>query len=127
MILLADESVDQQIIDRLRDHGYTVISVVEMEPGITDGAVFELANISNAILITADKDFGEIVFRQRRVGKGVLLLRLAGLSQEKKALLVVRAVQEHQSEIQGSFAVITPGCLRIRKMRTKNPTKTIEP
>ncbi|MEW6572158.1 MAG: DUF5615 family PIN-like protein [Bacillota bacterium] len=119
MIFLADESVDQQIIDRLRAHGYTVISVAEMEPGISDAAVLELANGHNAALITADKDFGEIVFRQRRVSKGVILLRLAGLSQEKKAALVAQAIETHLKELEGSFGVITPGSLRIRKMRAK--------
>lgn len=117
MIFLADESVDQQIIDRLREHGYVVIAVVEMEPGISDTAVLELANARNALLITADKDFGEIIFRQRRVTKGIILLRLAGLSQEKKAALVAQAIDRHPRELEGSFAVITPGSLRIRKMQ----------
>ncbi|MEW6447649.1 MAG: DUF5615 family PIN-like protein [Bacillota bacterium] len=119
MIFLADESVDQQIIDRLREHGYVVIAVVEMEPGISDTAVLDLANAREALLVTADKDFGELVFRQRRVSKGIILLRLAGLSQEKKAALVAQAIETHLKELEGSFGVITPGSLRIRKMRVK--------
>lgn len=117
MTFLADESVDQQIIERLREHGYVVIAVVEMEPGVSDTVVLDLANVRGALLITADKDFGEIVFRQRRVSKGIILLRLAGLSQEKKAALVAQVIESHSRELEGSFAVITPGSLRIRKMR----------
>jgi len=84
MILVADESIDRQIVDQLRNCGYRVISVAEMDPGMTDAEVFELANAQDALLITADKDFGEIVFRQRRVNRGVILVRLAGLPQENR-------------------------------------------
>lgn len=52
MTFLADESVDQQIIERLREHGYVVIAVVEMEPGVSDTVVLDLANVRGALLIT---------------------------------------------------------------------------
>jgi hypothetical protein len=49
----------------LRQEGHQVWYVVEMEPGIADEEVLALANREGAILITADKDFGELVFRLR--------------------------------------------------------------
>ncbi len=116
MILVADESIDRQIVDQLRNCGYRVISVAEMDPGMTDAEVFELANAQDALLITADKDFGEIVFRQRRVNRGVILVRLAGLPQEKKGYLVATALQKYLLEMCNSYTVITPGRVRIRKM-----------
>ena len=80
MNFLADESVDQQIVDRLREDGHFVVYVAEMDPGIDDKDVLYAANQQMALLITADKGFGELVFRQRLVSKGVVLVRLAGLS-----------------------------------------------
>lgn len=77
MKILADESVDRAIVERLRQHNYQVWYVAEMEPGISDGVVLNFANREEAILLTADKDFGEIVFRQKRTAKGVILIRLA--------------------------------------------------
>lgn len=71
MNFVADESVDRQVVDRLRQEGHQVRYVAEMEPGISDDAVLELANREAALLLTADKDFGELVFRQRRVLLGV--------------------------------------------------------
>jgi predicted nuclease of predicted toxin-antitoxin system len=65
--ILADESVDGPIVKRLRQEGHTVQYIAEMTPGITDDMVLELANQEAALLLTADKDFGELVFRQRRV------------------------------------------------------------
>ena len=63
MNLLADESIDLQIVDRLRQDGHLVHYIAEMEPGISDDVVLDLANQDTAVLLTADKDFGELVFR----------------------------------------------------------------
>jgi len=62
--LLADEGVDRQIVARLRRDGHNVRYVAEMSPGIPDEAVLDAANRGEALLLTADKDFGELVFRQ---------------------------------------------------------------
>ena len=67
MRLLADEGVDAAIVARLRFDGYDVVYVAELSPGITDDAVLELANAEERILMTADKDFGELVFRLRQL------------------------------------------------------------
>lgn len=114
MKFLADEGVDKQIVDRLRQDGHTVWYVAEMEPGISDDEVLTIANQENAILLTADKDFGELIFRQRRISAGVTLLRLAGLSQESKSEAVASVIKDHADELQQAFAVITPGMVRIR-------------
>ena len=95
MIFLADEGIDRQIVDRLRDEGHFVQYVAEMDPGISDDSVLELANIQNALLLTADKDFGELVFRQRRASAGVILIGLSGLSAAHKAEAVANLIHEH--------------------------------
>ena len=87
MNFLADESVDRRIVDRLRQDGHLVGYVAEMEPGISDDTVLDLANQEATLLLTADKDFGELVFRQRRLMPGIVLIRLAGLSPTRKAAI----------------------------------------
>jgi len=111
---LADECVDRQIVDRLRQEGYEVLYVVEMEPGISDDEVLSLTNLKKSILLTADKDFGELIFRQDKIAKGVILVRLAGLSPEVKAEVVANAIREHAGELLHAFTVITPVIVRIR-------------
>lgn len=86
-----------------------------MQPSITDDAVLDIANQQGALLLTADKDFGELVFRLNRLAVGVVLIRLAGLSPVSKAELVVEAINQHLSELTGSFTVISPGQVRIRR------------
>ena len=115
MNLLADESVDRQIVDQLSLDGHRVLYVAEMAPGISDDAVLDLANQEGVVLLTADKDFGELLFRQRRATRGVVLVRLAGLSPERKAGLVSSAIRQRTSQLTGAFTVITPGMVRVRR------------
>ena len=115
MTFLADECVDRQIVELLRLDGHEVAYVAEMSPGIMDDVVLMESRISASVLITADKDFGELVFRQRRASTGVLLIRLWGLGPDVKASLVSRAIREHGEELAGAFAVLSPGNIRIRR------------
>jgi predicted nuclease of predicted toxin-antitoxin system len=113
---LADESIDRQIVERLRQDGHAVGYIAEMEPGISDDRVLDLANQEADVLLTADKDFGELVFRQRRVTSGIFLVRLAGLSPARKSGVVATAINQHGRELSGAFAVLTPGSFRIRRL-----------
>jgi predicted nuclease of predicted toxin-antitoxin system len=73
-----------------------------------------VANDNNALLLTADKDFGELVYRLHRISAGVLLMRLAGLSPATKAELVSSVVRDHGEELLHTFTVVTPGMVRVR-------------
>ena len=117
MNFLADESVDQPIVNRLREDGHDVAAIAELQPSLLDDVVLSRANDSGALRLTADKDFGELVFRQRRVTTGVVLIRLAGLSVAAKLGVVSAAIREHASELPGAFTVISPGMVRIRGAR----------
>ncbi|MBD2500485.1 DUF5615 family PIN-like protein [Anabaena azotica] len=117
MKFLADENLDLQIVERLRQDGHLVWYVAEMEPGISDDVVLDLANQEEAILLTSDKDFGELVFRLRRIASGVVLIRLAGLSIISKAEIIANTINEHSSELLGAFTVITPTTIRIRRLQ----------
>ena len=112
---LADENIDKPIVERLREDGHTLCYVMEMQPGISDDEVLHLANQQEAILLTADKDFGELIFRQGQITAGVVLVRLAGLSPQKKAEVISVVTQQHISQLAHNFTVITPQTIRIRK------------
>jgi predicted nuclease of predicted toxin-antitoxin system len=114
--LLAEESVDHQIVDRLRQDGHAVRYIAFMERGISDSMVLDLANQEADVLLTADRDFGELVFRQGRLTSGILLARLAGLSPIAKAAATASAVNRHSGELPGAFAVLTARSFRIRRL-----------
>lgn len=118
MKFLADENIDKPIVVRLRNDGYSVLYTLEMKPSISDDEVIRLANQESALLLTTDKDFGELVFRQRHIIYGVVLIRLFGLSPQSKAKVVAIAIQEHVDELARNFTVIMSGAVRIRKQRS---------
>lgn len=115
MNLLADENVDGQVVERLRRAGHVVEYVAEMASGIPDDDVLARADDLGCVLLTADKDFGELVFRQKRANHGVLLLRLNDLPSADRAALVVNIVERHHAELAGAFSVLTSRTLRIRR------------
>ena len=87
----------------------TSFTFLSCAPSITDDEVFQQANDRSALLITADKDFGELVFRQGRLHRGVVLLRLAGLSNATKAEIVAVVFRDRAPELLKAFTVISPG------------------
>jgi predicted nuclease of predicted toxin-antitoxin system len=116
MRIVADESVDQPIVERLRADGHEVVAMVDLGPGSADEEVLEVARQRDAVLLTADKDFGELVHRHRRLAAGVILVRLAGLSVERKQSVVSRTLAHHAPELAGAFTVLSPGMVRIRRL-----------
>jgi predicted nuclease of predicted toxin-antitoxin system len=114
MNLVADEGVERQIVEKLRQDGHAVVYVAELAPSISDDEVLQQANERQAVLVTVDKDFGELVFRLNRVAAGVVLIRLEGLTSTTKAMIVAQAIHDHETEMYGAFSVISPGIIRIR-------------
>jgi predicted nuclease of predicted toxin-antitoxin system len=116
MKMLADESVDGAIVQHLRSSGHDVIYVAEVNAGISDDEVLELANRMNALLWTHDKDFGELIFRLQRMANGVVLVRLAGCTSSEKVAIVDSAMQHILPVAHSSFSVITKHSVRIRPL-----------
>jgi len=112
--LLVDEGVDARVVTRLRADGHDVTHIAELSPGIGDDAVLAMANTEDRLLLTADKDFGELVFRLRRATVGVLLIRLPGQPSHARAETVSQAVAAYGEQIRSGFAVLSAGTLRIR-------------
>ncbi len=116
MNFLADESVDRPIVARLRKDGHDVAYVAEMAPGISDLAVLNRATKNQQVLLTGDKDFGDLVYRQKMLNNGVVLFRLEGVTAPDKADIISAVVEKHGQELIGKFAVVTSTAVRIRRM-----------
>jgi predicted nuclease of predicted toxin-antitoxin system len=61
MKFVADESVDREVLESLRRSGHDVAYIAELDPSLSDEDVLSAAHAAGAILITADKDFGELI------------------------------------------------------------------
>jgi predicted nuclease of predicted toxin-antitoxin system len=99
----------------LRNDGFDIDYVLELIPGAEDEAVLEMAYSQQRILITQDKDFGELVFRLHQPHHGIVLIRLEGYTPQFKAEIVTRFLQQHEKEMLDKFTVIQPNAIRIRK------------
>lgn len=115
MRFVLDENVPREVGVALRSADQTVIAVADLVPRALDEEVLELSAQQRAVLVTQDKDFGELVYRTGRSSYGVLLLRLAGFTSQAKAEFTLKAISDHGPDLVGSFAVLTPNQLRIRR------------
>lgn len=115
MNLLADEGVDKPIVDALRKAGFDVGYILEKNQGAADDFILALAYSEKRILITQDKDFGELVYRLKQAHYGVVLIRLLGYTPELKAEITKSLLLDHKNELTEAFTVIQPNAIRIRK------------
>lgn len=116
MKFLADEGIESLIVKRLREASYDVKYIAEFAPGISDNEVLEHANHRERILITRDKDFGELCFRDRKVHGGIVLNRLYELSVDQKVETLLEVLKDFEDQIQHAFTVIQPGRVRIIRL-----------
>jgi predicted nuclease of predicted toxin-antitoxin system len=113
MDFLADESCAGPVIRALREAGHDVVAIAEVAPGATDERVLERALNEKRVLITEDRDFGELVYARGRSSAGVILVRFHGSLRRAKPATVVEAVAKLGSRLRDAFTVVEPGRVRI--------------
>ena len=115
MKFIADENIGLAVVKQLRSFGVDVQSVIEIQTGMSDTKVLSIANKGSRILITTDKDFGELVYSKKLVHAGVILLRLRNESVENKFKILRSLLKTHMDELEKSFTVATESKIRIAK------------
>lgn len=116
MRLCANENVPGDCVVRLREAGHDVRWIRETAPGIPDEKVLTLARAENRVLMTFDKDFGELVFRRGASGsQGVILFRISQPSPAAVAERVAAAVASRQ-DWTGHFSVVEDFGIRMRRL-----------
>ena len=113
MNFLADESRARPVILALREAGHDVVAIVEIARGATDDQVLERALKEKRVLITEDRDFGELVYARGRSSAGVILVRFPTRARRAKTATVVEAVSRLGSRLRDAFSVVEPGRVRI--------------
>ena len=115
MRFLADESCDFSVVRTLRAAGHNVVAVAEVALSADDSAVIDLAVRQRRILLTEDKDFGQLVFAHAQTSGGVMFIRYPAAARRMLPKVILDLVAEVGSDLNGCFVVVQPG--RIRMVR----------
>ncbi|OGA31787.1 MAG: hypothetical protein A3G80_07070 [Betaproteobacteria bacterium RIFCSPLOWO2_12_FULL_62_13b] len=117
MQFIVDESSGRAVVHYLRTAGHEVLAVAEAMPEANDRDILARAMSEGRILITNDKDFGELVFRSGQGHHGVVLLRLHAESPANRVRVLMGVLQRYADRLAGHFTVATEGGVRIRPTR----------
>jgi len=109
---LADVNVEKTIIDFLRQLGYLIQSVVEINTSMLDEDILNYAQRNNFILITNDKDFGGFIFRQKKMTKEIILFQFENQKAIEKITTIQFVLEHHQDKITNHFVVLSPNKVR---------------
>ena len=115
MRFMLDQSSDARLVPFLNQLGHDAIRVGrDHPPGLADVDVLRIAYEDDRILITDDRDFGELVFRQRQPQADVIYLRLGHyVSLDTATSQIEYVLTNHQHQLN-RFLVVTPDRVRVR-------------
>jgi predicted nuclease of predicted toxin-antitoxin system len=104
------------LVALLRSDGHDVLSVAEVAAGLSDADVVALALKEKRLLLTEDKDFGDLVFRRERAVPGVVLMRIDTDNSKLKAARLAAAIDQYRKGLFGRYTVVEQGRLRSRRV-----------
>jgi len=116
--LVADEIVncDFSVVVDLRLAGYDVVSITEQMPGADDETVIDFACSERRLLITEDKDFGQLVFAAAKQNSGVILIRYPASARSALTAAVLKLLSDNRENLYSRFAVLEPGRVRVAQL-----------
>lgn len=107
MKFLADVNIEKEVVDYLAGQGYDIKWVPDYDCEMLDEDFLRMANIEERILITNDKDFGELIFLQRKLSTSVILFRVKGQQTRDKVKLMRKLLGKYGSKLLHHFVVAT--------------------
>lgn len=113
MRFLVDECVGPSVVRWLHENNHDATSAYEDCRGWEDKSILEKAYSEGRIVVTMDKDFGEMVFRMKLPHRGIILLRSAYSGPAKKISMMKKVLSLPESDLSGRFVVVTETAIRI--------------
>jgi len=121
MRFLVDECTGPGVARWLTRESHDVVSIYDEARGSDDDAVLSRAVSEQRILITNDKDFGEMVFRERRPHCGVILLRLPDERTASKIASLRGLLARYAEHLPDAFVVLTDTQIRFAALAPRDP------
>lgn len=112
---LVDECMGSKVSDWLENKGYDVAFVGDIMRAAKDYAVLDKALSENRIVITSDKDFGELVFSKHLTHCGIILIRLANGKPQNRIDVLEKLLNNHFNELNDNFITVYDTSIKIKK------------
>jgi predicted nuclease of predicted toxin-antitoxin system len=117
MRFLANENFPLPSVHRLRVSGYDTLAVVEELAGAKDSEVLARAADEGRIVLTFDRDYGELIYRLGLPSPaGLVYFRLDPLTPEEPAELLIQIVTVSNLSLEQKFTVLDRGQVRQRPL-----------
>ncbi|MBI4682213.1 MAG: DUF5615 family PIN-like protein [Nitrospirae bacterium] len=104
---IADVNVEKAIVDYLSENEYDVKWVPDYDCEIIDESLLKIANREKRILITNDKDFGELTFLQKKLSTGIILIRVKEQRADDKVKLMKQLLHNYSDKLLNHFTVVS--------------------
>jgi predicted nuclease of predicted toxin-antitoxin system len=116
---LLDECVDAELVGILRRSGHDVVYIAHVEPRAPDAEVMDRACREQRLLLTEDKDFGDLVFREARPVPGIVLLRIDTAHRLHKGPRLLAAIERFGEALFAHYTVVESARFRSRPLRLR--------
>jgi predicted nuclease of predicted toxin-antitoxin system len=115
---IADENIPKETVDLLKKQGVDIISVTKFAYGLSDTEVLDLANKNGRIVITFDKGFGQLIFKEKRKTKGLILLRFTPKSPQQIAKRIQQVLATN-IRMENSVVTVKKDSIRVQNRHRK--------
>lgn len=115
---LLDECVDADLVTLLRESGHDVVYIADVAPRTKDSEVMNRADREDRLLLTEDKDFGDLVFRHSLPVPGLVLVRMDPSRRARKGPRLLAAIDRFGDTLFGRYTVIEDARFRLRPLRS---------
>ena len=116
---LADECVHADVVSDLRRAGHDVLYAAEVSPQTEDSELADEALRDGRVLLTEDKDFGDLAFLKMRAMRGTVLLRFPTARRGLKSPRLLEAIARYGEAFYGNLTVIDERRVRQRPLERK--------
>ena len=114
--LLADENFPIASIEILENEKYDVLSISRSHSGISDIEIIKIANREQRLILTFDRDFGQLIFKDGLIPeRGVFCFRLQQFQSSQPAQIVLDLLGKTDFEVAGFITVIEESFIRQKK------------